>query len=208
MGGRQFGASSGRAVVHIRSTCVERPHGRASAEQLTGCRRGPVLREICPGLHVSVVTFRVMAGAMSCRVEQLSRAKPEVVYDVLMDFERWSDWMPTVSAASWELQGAPDTGVGGIRRVRIGLTVTHDRIVDGTRPHHHAYAVTLPWYAPLKDYRGDVRIEDRPSGCLIVWTATCASRIRGIGKLVQSMLDTTYTRLAAALAQEAEQIAP
>jgi hypothetical protein len=34
-----------------------------------------------------------------------------------MDVERWSDWMPTVSAASWEERGDPDTGLGGIRRV-------------------------------------------------------------------------------------------
>jgi hypothetical protein len=100
-----------------------------------------------------------------------------------MDFESSSNWMPTVSAASWELQGAPDTGVGGIRLVRIGLTATHDRIVEGTRPHHHAYEVTLPWYSPLKDYRGDVRIGDRASGCLIVWTATRMSRIPGLGKI-------------------------
>ena len=124
-----------------------------------------------------------------------------------MDFERWSDWMPTVSAASWERQGAPDTGVGGIRRVRIGLAVTHDRIVEGTRPHHHAYAVGLPWYAPLKDYRGDVRIEDRPSGCLIIWTATCASQIPVLEKAIQSRLQATYERIAAALAQEAERTA-
>jgi hypothetical protein len=155
----------------------------------------------------TVVALRGMVRALSCRVEQLSAAKPAVVYDVLMDFERWSDWMPTVSAASWELEGAPDTGVGGIRRVRVGLTVTHDRIVEGTRPHHHAYAVALPWYSPLKDYRGDVRIEDLPSGCLIVWATTCAVRIPGFGKFLQSTLHTTYTRLAAALAQEAERTA-
>jgi hypothetical protein len=149
-------------------------------------------------------TFRVMGESVSCRAEQLSSAKPAAVYDVLMDFERWSDWMPTVAAASWELHGAPDTGVGGIRRVRVGFSVTHDRIVEGTRPHHHAYAVTLPWYSPVKDYRGDVRIEDRPSGSLIVWTATCASRIPGLGKLIHSRLDATYTRLTAALAREAE----
>jgi hypothetical protein len=149
-----------------------------------------------------------MTESVSCRVEQPSSAKPASVYDVLMDFEHWSDWMPTVSAASWERRGAADTGVGGIRRVRIGLGVTHDRIVEGTRPNHHVYEVALPWYSPLKDYRGDVRIEDRPSGCLIVWTATCVSRIPGLGKLIQSRLHATYTRVAAALSEEAEHRAP
>jgi hypothetical protein len=146
-----------------------------------------------------------MGGSISCRVEQPSSAKPEAVYDVLMDLDRWSDFMPGVSAASWELRGAPDTGVGGVRRVRVGLTVSHDRIVDGTRPHHHAYVASLPRYVPLKDYKADVRIEDQQSGSLIVWTASCTRRFPGA--LSQSKLQTTYERIAAALAQEAERIA-
>jgi Polyketide cyclase / dehydrase and lipid transport len=121
-----------------------------------------------------------------------------------MDVERWSDWMPTVSAASWERRGGPDTGLGGIRRVRTGISVTHDRIVGGTRPHHHSDVASLARYWPLKDYRGDIRIEDRLNGCLISWTVTCESRIPGLGKSIQSRLRSVYTRLAAALAQEAE----
>jgi Polyketide cyclase / dehydrase and lipid transport len=151
-------------------------------------------------------TFRVMGGSVSCRVGQPSSAEPVTVYDVLMDFERWPAWMPTVSAASWEQRGAPDTGVGGIRRVRVGPSVTHDQIVEGARPHHHAYVVALPWYTPLKDYRGDVRIEKHPSGSLITWTASCTPRIPFLANLFQSRLQATYTRLVAALAQEAERI--
>ncbi len=149
-----------------------------------------------------------MSGSLSCRVEQLSSAKPAVVYDVLMNVGRWSDWMPTVSAASWVRQGAPDTGEGGIRRVRTGISVIRDRVIGGSRPHHHAYAASLPRYWPLKDYRADIRIEERPNGSLIIWTVTCASRIPGLGKSMQTKLRSVYLRLAAALAQEAERAAP
>ena len=122
-----------------------------------------------------------------------------------MDLDRWSDFMPGISSASWQVQGAPDTAVGGKRRMRIGWGVTRDRIVDGTKPHHHAYAATLPWYQALllKDYRGDVRIEDRPNGSLIVWTASCTPRIPGIRNLGQT-LEQSYAEIAAALAIEAE----
>jgi hypothetical protein len=149
-----------------------------------------------------------MAASVLISVEQPSNATPGSVYDVLMDLDRWSDFMPGVSAASWEVLGAPDTGVGGIRRMRLGLGVTRDRIVDGTRPHHHAYVATLPWYQQmlLKDYRGDIRIEDRPNGSLIVWTASCTPRIPGLRNLNQS-LQRSYARLAEALAQEAERTA-
>jgi len=148
-----------------------------------------------------------MPASVSTRVEQPSTATPASVYDVLMDLDRWSDFMPGVSAASWELRGADDTGVGGVRRMRLVLGVTRDRIVDGTRPHHHAYAAAFPWYVPLKDYRGDIRIEDRPNGSLIVWTVSCTPRIPGLRKLNQS-LQRSYTQLAAALAHEAERRAP
>jgi hypothetical protein len=101
---------------------------------------------------------------MSCQVKHLTSAKPATVYDLLMDVEHWSDWMPTVTAATWEQPGDPNTGLGGIRRVRNGLSVTRDKVTGGARPHHHAYASTLPRYFPLKDYQGDVRIEQQPNG--------------------------------------------
>jgi hypothetical protein len=144
-----------------------------------------------------------MSVSVSCRVEQLSTATPASVYDVLMDLDRWPDFMPGVSAASWEVRGAPDTGVGGIRRMRLVLGVTRDHIVDGTRPHHHAYVAAFPWYVPLKDYRGDIRIEDRPNGSVIVWTVSWMPRILGLRGVSQS-LHQSYARLAAALAHEAE----
>lgn len=91
--------------------------------------------------------------------------------------------------------------------MRLVTGVTRDRIVDGTRPHHHAYLAAFPWYVPLKDYRGDIRIEDRPNGSLIVWKVSCTPRIAGLRNLNQS-LERSYSRLAAALAQEAERTAP
>ena len=141
-----------------------------------------------------------MTGSVSCRVEQLSGAAPAEIYDLLMDVERWSDWMPTLSAASWERRGELGTEKGGVRRMRFGLMVIRDRILDGTRPHHQAYAASFPWYLPLKDYRGDIRIEEVLEGCRIRWTVTCASRFPGLEKSLKS----SYTRLAVALAHEAE----
>src|SRR5437879_9408383 len=97
---------------------------------------------------------------------------------------------------------------GGVRRVRNGISVTLDKITGGARPHHHAYASTLPRYFPLKNYQGDVRIEEQPNGSLIVWTVTCAPRIPGLNKLLRSAVRSTYVRIVAALAQEAERTAP
>lgn len=145
-----------------------------------------------------------MAGGVSCRVERSSTAKPAAIYDVLMDIERWSEWMPTVSAASWEQRGEPDTGLGGVRRVRSGITISRDRVVDGVQPSHHAYTASLPRLWPVREFRGDIRIEEHPNGSLIVWTVTCKSRIRRLEERLQATVNSTYTRIAAALAEEAE----
>ncbi|WP_197520645.1 SRPBCC family protein [Mycobacterium sp. E2479] len=146
-----------------------------------------------------------MTGSLCCRVEHESRATPAAIYDLLMNVERWPQFLPNVSAASWERRGEPDTERGGIRLMRIGHSVIRDTVVDGTRPHHHAYVASFPWYTPLKDYRGDIRIEDRPSGSLIIWTVTFQPRIPGLPKnLMRARITASYTRLAAGLAREAE----
>lgn len=87
--------------------------------------------------------------------------------------------------------------------MRIGRSLVRDLIVDGTRPHHHAYAASLPWYMLLRDYRGDIRIEESPNGSRIIWTVTCTSPILP-AKAVKARLEASYARLAAALAHEAE----
>jgi Polyketide cyclase / dehydrase and lipid transport len=154
----------------------------------------------------------VMAGSLSCRVERPSSADPASVYDALMDVERWPDWMPNIVAASWERGGAPDTGEGGIRRTRMRTGVgralnLREQIIGGTRPHHHAYRL-LSEVLGINDYNAEVLIEERPNGCLITWTATFASRIPGVGKIQQFAMRSVVTRVAAALAREAERGMP
>lgn len=145
-----------------------------------------------------------MTATVSCRVEQTSSATRYVVYDTLMDVESWREWMPTVSAASWERTGSPGTGIGGIRLVRTGIFVTRDEIVDGARPGHHAYTASTPRLMPVSCFRGDVRIDERTDGCLIIWTITCTPRIPLSRSLLQANLRRTYLRITAALALEAE----
>lgn len=143
-------------------------------------------------------------ASLSFRVEQPSSAEPSALYDTFLDVENWPTWMPTVSAACWERRGASDTAVTGIRLVRMRGTAVRDEITDGSRPHHHAYTTTLPGFWPVRDYRGDIRIDKRPNGSLITWTATFLSPVPGLGKALRFGFRTLTTRLAAALAKQAE----
>lgn len=147
-----------------------------------------------------------MAALLSFRVERPTSAEPAALYDTFLDVERWPEWMPTVSTASWERKGAPETGVTGVRLVRMRGSTVRDEIVDGSRPHHHAYTTTLPRLWPVKDYRGDIRIDKRPDGSFITWTATFRTPVPGLARPLRFALQTLITRLAAALAKEAEGI--
>ena len=145
-----------------------------------------------------------MPEPVSYRVEQPSRARPEAVYDVLADVDRWAEWMPTVSAASWSKRGDSGSDIGGIRCVRSGLVVVRDHVTAGSRPHHHAYTAVVPRATLLREFHGDVRIEDRADGSLIVWTVTVVPVLDLLAPVMRRQLRSTYPRIAAALAAEAE----
>jgi hypothetical protein len=91
----------------------------------------------------------------------------------LYSYDETADGVLVLPRGLHDLLTNPDTGRGAIRRVRIGIGVTRDTVLNATRPHHHGYAVSLPRYSPLKDYQGEVRIEDHPNGCRIIWAVTC-----------------------------------
>ena len=139
---------------------------------------------------------------MYFRIEQTSAASPLQVYDVIQDLERWPDWMKGIRKAGWEKRGAPGTGVGGVRRLGApGLSI-REEILAGTPPGHHSY--TMLSGMPVKNHRGDIRIEGRPGGSRITWYVSFDSRIPLLGGLLRRIIKSTITNGAAGLAAEAE----
>jgi hypothetical protein len=136
------------------------------------------------------------------RIEQASAAPPQQLYDVLLDVERWPDWMPGVRGAEWEKRGAPGTDVGGVRRFGApGLTI-REEILAGQPPNHHSYTIISG--LPVMNHRGDVGIVERPGGSQDTWDVTFESRIPLLGNLLRRMLKSTIRKGASALAIEAE----
>jgi hypothetical protein len=136
------------------------------------------------------------------RIEQTSGASPQQLYDVLLDVERWPDWMRGVRRAEWEKQGAPGSGVGGVRRFGApGLSI-REEVLAGQPPGRHSYTILSGM--PVKNHRGDVRIDDRPGGSQITWDVSFDSRIPLLGSLLRRMLESTIANGASALAVEAE----
>ena len=104
-----------------------------------------------------------MANSVSCRVRsrRVRNPQPSMTYS----------WMLSGGQIGYR-RYLPHHGSGRERPTQdrvvsggfVRVSVTHDLVTDGTRPHHHAYAASLPVYWPLKDYQGDVRIEESRMG--------------------------------------------
>jgi carbon monoxide dehydrogenase subunit G len=138
----------------------------------------------------------------SIRFERACAAPPEVVYDVLIDVERWPDWLSGARSACWEKADIPGTREGAIRRIVVsGLTMREEILIDDG-PHHHAYSIVSG--IPVTDHRADVHIHEQAGGSLIVWQATFRSRIPLAGPLVWLMLRASMPRMAADLASGAQ----
>lgn len=136
------------------------------------------------------------------RFERASAAPAEVVYDVLIDVERWPDWLSGARSASWEKSDISGTRVGAVRRIAVsGLTMREEILVDD-RPHHHAYRILSG--IPVTDHRADVRIHGQAGGSRIDWRATFRSRIPFAGPLLWLLLRASMPRMAADLARAAE----
>ncbi|HEX7826400.1 MAG TPA: SRPBCC family protein [Mycobacterium sp.] len=153
-------------------------------------------------VRISDHVVAVNGANVRFRIAQSTAASPRQLYDVLLDVERWPEWMSGVRTAGWEKQGAPGTGVGGVRRFGGRRRSVREEIVDGQSPAHHAY--TMLSGAPVRNYRGDVPIDDRPGGSLITWDVSFDSRIPLFGKLLRRMLKLTIAKGALNLSTEAE----
>jgi hypothetical protein len=144
-----------------------------------------------------------MNRRLSFLIEQSSSAPRTVVYGVLEDVARWPLWMPGVQVATWEQQGADTaTGQGAIRAMTARGITAREQIIVAEHPSHQAYIMLSG--LPVKDYRADVRIDDRGTGCVITWSATFAPKLPATGHLIRFAMQASIAKVAAALAREAE----
>lgn len=138
----------------------------------------------------------------SIRFERACAAPPDVVYDLLIDVERWPEWLSGTRSAGWEEPGTPGTREGAIRRVVVSGLTMREKVLVADRPHHHAYSILSG--IPVADHRADVHIHERSGGSLIVWQAAFRSRIPLVGPLMWLLLRASMPRMAADLASGAE----
>ena len=132
-----------------------------------------------------------------------SAAPPEVVFAILADGARWSEWAgPAVPSSRWEREGDPAPGgVGAIRRLGRSPFVGREEILEYDPPRHLAYTVLSG--IPVRSYRADVDIEPDGDGSVIRWRSTFEPKIPGTGPLLRRLLTRLLGSFARRLAAKA-----
>lgn len=140
-------------------------------------------------------------GVQHIEVYARSPAPLPAVWRWLADAGSYASWsMLTRSDLEWEGVPAPD-GVGAIRRLGRGGSVSREQVVVFEPPTHLGY--TLLSGMPVIGYRADVHLSEDGSGTLIAWRSRFEPRVPGTGLLVRWFFQRVLTGFARRLARQA-----
>jgi uncharacterized protein YndB with AHSA1/START domain len=130
-------------------------------------------------------------------------APVHLVWDVLVDHERYSDWT-ALPASRLEREGQPDrNGVGSVRALGSGPTTSFEEVVEFDPPHHMAYVINSG--PPVRGYRADVELMGTSDGGTDVrWVGSFESTPPGLTVPLRMVLEAAVTHLADRLVRESE----
>jgi hypothetical protein len=95
-------------------------------------------------------------------------------------------------------------GVGAIHRFRTKMLVTREEVIAFDAPARFEYRLLSG--LPLRDYRAEVVLTPERGGTAIVWRSRFLPGIPGSGPLARHFVRAIITRMATALAREAERV--
>ena len=133
-----------------------------------------------------------------------STAPPERLFAVLTDHRAMPRWFPPIRRVDLDPEGSPDpNGLGAVRKVHALGPPIVERVVEWEPPRRYVYVLEAG--APIRNHRGEVRVEAAPGGSKATWTITFAPVIPGTGWLVRAVLTPAVVRMlrGAALLAEA-----
>lgn len=136
--------------------------------------------------------------------ERACAAPAQDVYDLLIDVERWPDWLTAARSALWEEPGNSSTRQGAIRQIVVSGLTMREQILVADRPRHQAYTILSG--IPVTNHRADVYIHDSEAGSCIVWQATFEAKVPFTGPLIWLLLRASMPKMVSALAHGAEQL--
>ena len=135
-------------------------------------------------------------------------ASPTVVWELLADVEKWSEWGLYEEARLVEPGPDEPQGVGARRYLRADRIKNHEEIYVYEPPHRLAYFV-VSGSVPVSDQRSEVRLEATPTGGTEIWWRTSyRPKIFGTAWMVDRSFKLFLTDAARRLAERAESGAP
>ena len=132
--------------------------------------------------------------------EGAARAAPEVVWELVANADRYSEWGPW-SASGYENLGAqaPD-GAGVIRWMRYGRTTTVEKVLESERARRLVYTVVRG--IPVRNYRAEITLSPQGEGTYIRWAASWDRTLPG--RIVHRRLRSVYPEVVSRLISAAE----
>jgi len=146
-------------------------------------------------------------GQLSVAAEQIARAKPEDVWELISDATRYPEWGPW-SAAGYRRQGdTSPCGPGAVywlrsaQRAYLRHITTIEKILEADEGSRLVYAV-VGGGMPVRNYRAEVTLTPEGDGTRIRWAATWDETL--LGRLARRGLRTFFPSMLADLVTAAE----
>lgn len=137
-------------------------------------------------------------------VHRSSSAEAAVLFTLLSDGARWSQWAyPLVWRSLRITDGDPAPGgVGAIRAITLGPLRLREQTTVHEQDTRQVYVPLSP--LPIRECRAEVRFRPSEHGTLVSWGATFTERVPGTGALLRPAVRAVLTRLAGYLVRAAE----
>ncbi|HYB89035.1 MAG TPA: SRPBCC family protein [Streptosporangiaceae bacterium] len=136
--------------------------------------------------------------------EGVSRAAPEVVWELLDDASSYCEWGPWNGSGYQSPADQAHHGAGTIRWMRYGRTTTVERVLESEPGRRMTYTVVKG--IPVRNYRAEVTLTPEGEGTHIRWSASWDRTLPG--RIVHRRLRAIYTRVVSLLIAAADRKVP
>jgi hypothetical protein len=143
-----------------------------------------------------------MAATQRIEVVEECGAPAASIWALLEDTDNWSVWGPWRESELEREGSPPPSGVGAIRRLRVGRRVLREETTVFEPDREMAYRILSG--IPVRNYEGRVRLDQVGSTATITWSSSFVGSFPGVGPLVRRSLEPKVAEIARRLARAAE----
>jgi uncharacterized protein YndB with AHSA1/START domain len=144
-----------------------------------------------------------MSARLKVEATGTTTATPAELWPLLEDVTRFTEW-GMWQEADYQREGTTSPhGVGAIRRVRSGRTVSIEEVVEVEPEHRVSYRLLSG--IPVRDYLATVELTPVAGGTEVHWWATFERTL--LGRVVRPKLQSAYDRIVSDLCAAGDRLA-